>query len=164
MAPSWSGMTSVPKSDRESKPALPCTDFLSARYTTYCASPWNEEGTSKGVGATRGRTNRVMWKKGHIQVCVYRLFLDSPGVARNCRVWCKGQSPRVTLVLNRTRTRERLDGGTAVNLCWGSVNCSCRTRGRTKTAILGQRHDGAWPCVSGRGFPHVAGADTTTPA
>ena len=44
------------------------------------------EVTSKSVGATRGRTNRVMWKKGHIQACVHRLFLDSPGVASNGRV------------------------------------------------------------------------------
>ncbi len=41
------------------------------------------EVTSEGVGATRGRTTRVMRKKGRIQACVHRLFLASPGVASN---------------------------------------------------------------------------------
>ena len=42
-----------------------------------------KEVTSESVGATRSRTNRVMQKKGRIQACVHRLFLDSPGVASN---------------------------------------------------------------------------------
>jgi hypothetical protein len=34
------------------------------------------EVVSIGMGATRGRTNRVMWKKGHIQARVYTPSLN----------------------------------------------------------------------------------------
>src|SRR2546430_14686486 len=41
------------------------------------------EVTSKGVCATRGRTNRVMRKIGRIQACVPSLFPGSPGAGSN---------------------------------------------------------------------------------
>jgi hypothetical protein len=44
------------------------------------------EAVSIGVGATRGRTNRVVRKISRIQACVHSLFPDSPGVLSNERV------------------------------------------------------------------------------
>ena len=63
----------------------PCKriDFVLAELAKYGVV---NEVISESVGATRGRTNRVMWKKGHIQACVQSLFPVSPGTASNGKV------------------------------------------------------------------------------
>jgi hypothetical protein len=62
-----------------------CFGFVQS-YDTKAKQRLQSVLQSQGVRATRGRTNRVMWKKGRIQACVLRLFLGSPGVASNGRV------------------------------------------------------------------------------